>query len=597
MAKKVPIKYTSRDFNSIKQDLEDYARRYYPDTYKDFSEASFGSLMIDTVAYVGDILSYYVDYGVNESFIDTSIEYNNVLRHARRLGYKYAHNPTSTGVVAMYVLVPANSLGLGPDTSYIPILKQGTLLSTNNGVTFILSENVNFANDNTEVVVARTDGDTGLPSQYAIKAYGKVLSGNFGIETVDVGPFQRFRKIPLNNRNISEIISVTDAEGNEYFEVDHLSQNVIYREFYNPNFAVDNTPSILKPVVVARRFAIERDALNNAFLQFGFGSEEDIDVNNVADPSNVVMQLLGKDYITDTNFDPAKLLKTDKFGIAPSSTILTIRYRTNTAANVNVGRNAIVNVRNAIVECNDLGVTNAATRNDVASSIEVSNEEPIVGDITVPNVDELRIRAKDFFATQNRAVTSQDYEAFIYAMPGQFGAIKRCRVYRDDDSFRTNINIYLVSEDENTSLTKTSNTIKNNLKTWLSRHKVINDTIDFMDAVIVNLGIEYEVVTDMNINRFEVIERCSEILRQEYSVKQLIGQPFEISRIFKLLNRVPGVVDVTKVDIVQKTGANYSSVSVPMGKLKSPDGRYVMAPKNVIFEIRYPAADIRGTIR
>ena len=597
MAKKVPIKYTSRDFNSIKQDLEDYARRYYPDTYKDFSEASFGSLMIDTVAYVGDILSYYVDYGVNESFIDTSIEYNNVLRHARRLGYKYAHNPTSTGIVAMYVLVPANSLGLGPDTSYIPILKQGTLLSTNNGVTFILSENVNFANDNTEVVVARTDGDTGLPSQYAIKAYGKVLSGNFGIETVDVGPFQRFRKIPLNNRNISEIISVTDAEGNEYFEVDHLSQNVIYREFYNPNFAVDNTPSILKPVVVARRFAIERDALNNAFLQFGFGSEEDIDVNNVADPSNVVMQLLGKDYITDTNFDPAKLLKTDKFGIAPSSTTLTIRYRTNTAANVNVGRNAIVNVRNAIVEFNDLGVTNAATRNDVASSIEVSNEEPIIGDITVPNVDELRIRAKDFFATQNRAVTSQDYEAFIYAMPGQFGAIKRCCVYRDDDSFRTNINIYLVSEDENTSLTKTSNTIKNNLKTWLSRHKVINDTIDFMDAVIVNLGIEYEVVTDMNINRFEVIERCSEILRQEYSVKQLIGQPFEISRIFKLLNRVPGVVDVTKVDIVQKTGANYSSVSVPMGKLKSPDGRYVMAPKNVIFEIRFPAADIRGTIR
>jgi hypothetical protein len=597
MAKKVPIKYTSRDFNSIKRDLEDYAKRYYPDTYKDFSEASFGSLMIDTVAYVGDILSYYVDYGVNESFIDTSIEYGNVLRHARRLGYKHSQNPTSTGVVAMYVLVPANSLGLGPDTGYIPILKQGTLLSTNNGVTFILSENVNFANDNTEVVVARTDGETGLPSQYAIKAYGKVLSGNFGIETVDVGSFQRFRRIPINNRNISEIISVTDSEGNEYFEVDHLSQNVVYREFYNPNFATDNTPSILKPVIVARRFTVERDNLNNAFLQFGFGSEEDIDVNNVADPSNVVMQLLGKDYVTDTNFDPAKLLKTDKFGIAPSSTVLTIRYRTNTAANVNVGRNSIVNVRNAIVEYNDLGTTNASTRNDVASSIEVSNEEPIVGDITIPNVEELRIRAKDFFATQNRAVTSQDYEAFIYAMPGQFGAIKRCRVYRDDDSFRTNINIYLASEDENTNLTKTSNTIKNNLKTWLSRHKVINDTIDFLDAVIVNLGIEYEVVTDMNVNRFEVIERCSEILRQEYSVKQLIGQPFEISRIFKLLNRVAGVVDVTRVEIVQKTGANYSSVSVPMGKLKSPDGRYIMAPKNVVFEVRYPAADIRGTIR
>ena len=54
------IKYTSRDFNSIKSDLVNYAKRYYPNTYKDFSESGFGSLMLDTTAYIGDILSFYL---------------------------------------------------------------------------------------------------------------------------------------------------------------------------------------------------------------------------------------------------------------------------------------------------------------------------------------------------------------------------------------------------------------------------------------------------------------------------------------------------------------------------------------------------------
>jgi len=597
MAKKAPIKYTSRDFNSIKSDLEDYARRYYPDSYKDFSEASFGAMMIDTVAYVGDILSYYVDYGVNESFIDTAIEYNNVLRHARRLGYKHANNPSSTGIVAFYVLVPANSLGLGANSDYIPILKRGSSLSTVNGVNFLLIEDVNFNNSNTQIVIARVDATTGLPTKYAIKAYARVVSGDFGSETIEVGPFQRFRKVRVKNRNVTEIISVTDSNGNAYFEVEHLSQNVIYKQFYNPNFATDNTPSILKPVVVARRFTVERDSLNNMFLQFGYGSEEDIKINNVADPSNVVLQTIGKDYVTDTNFDPNKLLTTDKFGVGPSSTSLTIRYRTNSSTNVNAGGNAIVKVINAVMAFNDLSVTNATTRNEVISSLEVSNENPIIGDVSVANVEELRIRAKDFFATQNRAVTVQDYEAFIYAMPSQFGAVKRCKVTRDDDSFRRNINIYLVSEDKDGNLTQTSNVIKNNLKTWLGRHRVINDTIDFLDAIIVNLGIEFEVRVDKNVNRFQILQRCSAILAQEYLVKQLIGQPFEISRIFKLLNRVNGVTDTLSIDIVQKTGTNYSSVGFPIENMKTADGRYIQAPKNVVFEVRFPAADIRGSIK
>ena len=198
-AKKVPIKYTSREFDSIKRDLLEHAKRYYPDTYKDFNEASFGSLMIDTVAYIGDILSFYLDYQVNESYIDTAVEYNNIIRLSRQTGYKYKANPSSYGTVAIYALIPASTSGLGPDTAYYPVLKKGSELSSKSGNTFILDEDVRFDDPSNEIVAARTDTDTGLPTFYAVRAYGRVVSGIFGSEDITIGSFERFIGILLEN--------------------------------------------------------------------------------------------------------------------------------------------------------------------------------------------------------------------------------------------------------------------------------------------------------------------------------------------------------------------------------------------------------------
>ena len=106
--KKVLINYTNKDFNSIKRDLEEHARRYYPDTYKDFSENSFGSYILDTVSYVGDMLSFYIDYQVNESFLETAVEYENVRRLARNTGYSFTGRPAAFGIATFYVVIPAN---------------------------------------------------------------------------------------------------------------------------------------------------------------------------------------------------------------------------------------------------------------------------------------------------------------------------------------------------------------------------------------------------------------------------------------------------------------------------------------------------------
>ena len=168
------IKYTSRDFESIKEDLVDHAKRYYSDTYRDFTDASFGSMILDTVAYTGDILSYYLDYHVNESFLDTSLEFDNVRKHARALGYKFSGTPSSFGTISLFILCPANTEGNAPDTSYLPILKAGSSFSTANGGNFILTEDVDFANASADVVAARFNSTTGATTYFAVRAYGQI---------------------------------------------------------------------------------------------------------------------------------------------------------------------------------------------------------------------------------------------------------------------------------------------------------------------------------------------------------------------------------------------------------------------------------------
>ena len=124
------INYTSRDYSSIRRDLLNHVKKYYSSTYKDFNEASFGSLMLDTVSYVGDMLSFYLDYQANESFMDTSIEYENVIRHAKTLGYKFKNNPSSHGMCTFFILVPSQMNSNRPDLRYAPTLERGSLVSS-----------------------------------------------------------------------------------------------------------------------------------------------------------------------------------------------------------------------------------------------------------------------------------------------------------------------------------------------------------------------------------------------------------------------------------------------------------------------------------
>jgi len=590
----VPINYTNREYASIRSDLMQLAERFYPDNFQDFSEASFGSMMLDAVAYVGDQISFYLDYNINESFLDTSYALENIIRHGRILGYKDAGRPSTFGQVALFLEVPADASALGPDRSYIPMLKKGARFTSDSGLSFLLTENIDFAAPKNTIIVSKVNDTTGAPTHFAIKAYGNVVSGMFGVSQVKTGPFSKFKMLKLPVANLSEIISVIDSDGNKYYEVENLSQDVVYQEISNNNYKEDNVPSIIKPLLVSRKFVVIRRN-QGVYLQFGSGEESTTPI--IADPQKVAMNVFGKDYVTDTTFDPTQISKNISYGIVPVDTELKILYRKTNPTNSNVSAGTIKSVASSAFNFKKLNSLSDSNVISVQNSLEVVNETPIVGQVTYASPSEIKQRIYDTFPTQNRAVTQADYENIAYRMPAKFGSIKRCSVQKDPDSLKRNLNMYVISEDQFGKFIKTNSTIKNNLKTWLHDYRMVNDTIDILDPYIINIGIEFVITTLPQTDKSIALNEALARLKQYYAPGMFIGEHFQISDIYAELKKASSVLDVVNVKVINKTGAQYSNVQFSVDKNLSPEGAQIMCPRNAIFEIKFPAVDIRGKTR
>lgn len=594
-SKMVPIKYTDRDFDSIKGSLIEHAKRYYPNSYKDFNEASLGSFIVDMASYVGDVLSFYLDYQTNESFIDTAVEYGNVVRLARQMGYKTMARSSATGVITLYVKVPASSNG-GPDVNYLPILKKNSQFFNNAGSRYLLMEDVDFGNINNETVVSRVNSDTGQPTQYVIRAYGQIVSGELVRDFVNIGNAEKLRRVYLASNEVVEVMSVFDSEGHEYFQVDHLSQDTIYKKVLYKSSDSNDPKYLLKAHAAPRRFTVEYDG-QKTYLQFGYGSDSDLQSEPIRSVSDVMIKSHGKNYVSSTTFDPANILTTDKLGVSPANTTLSVIYRVNNSDNANAASRTVVNVGSPEFEFPTGGLLESNIR-EVAGSIECVNEEPIVGEVSRPTMDDVKLFAKGNFSSQNRAVTMSDYVNLVYRMPHGLGKVKRCSIHRDRDSLRRNLNVYVISEDRNKLLVKTPEAIKENLKVWIGEYKMMNDTIDILDAKIVNVGVNFKVLSDLNVNKYDVLELCRRNVMRYFNNNAFeIGEPIYITEISKILKDTPGVIDVLNINLINKTGGRYSNVFVNLIKNKTKDGRIVRLPEDHIFEVKDPRVDIKGSIR
>lgn len=592
---KVAIDYYSRDFESIKESLIRHAKRYYPDTFQDFSEAGFGSLMLDTVSYVGDVLSFYLDYQANESFIQTANEIDNVVKLAKQSGYKFDNVPSSQGVASFYIFVPSTSGGDEIDTRYLPTLKAGSTFSARNGANFILAEDVIFEITENNVTVGRVDNNNNV-TYFIVKASGIVISGEYQTISIEVGDFEEFLKLRLPLENISEIVSVYDAEGNQYYEVEHLAQDVVYKAIGNTSDSKSYAPSLMRPFSVARRYVLDRDG-EDTYLQFGQGSEQILESKQaLVDPSEKVLKMHAKDYYSDDSFDPVNLVQSDKFGIVPYNTTLEIEVRTNLNTEINFGPDRITKVNNAIMEFTNAENLDSTITNFIASKLEVTNEEAILGKVTSDTVEEIKIKSAGIFASQNRAVTVEDYSALTYRMPNKFGSIKRVSVVKDLNSFKRNLNMYVVSEDENGFFANSNVVIKENLKTWINKYKMMNDTIDILDAYILNIGVDFQIISDVDVSKYETLTLAKDSIQELFRVKPEIGQAIMVSDIIKVLKNTRGVLDVISVNVTNKVGGVYSSLRYDLESNLSSDGRMIKLPENVVFEMKYPAADIKGVV-
>ena len=385
-----------------------------------------------------------------------------------------------------------------------------------------------------------------------------------------------------------------DTEGHHYYQVDHLSQDVVYINTTNPNAASDGVPQIVKPKIVPRRFVLDQDE-TGTFLQFGYGTDVETTTTDIAEPSQISLQMSGKPYITDTAFDPTKLLDSNTLGVAPSNTTLTVLFYQNDSDSVNVAQGNLNTIGiSSLSFPNANGITDGL-QSGVRSSLEVSNDTPIVGNTSLPTSEEIRYRSYAAKAAQQRSVTRNDYEAYMYMMPAGFGSIKRAAVINDPSSSNRRLSVYVISEDGSGNLISSNSTIKQNVKQWLNKNKMLNDNIDIYDAKILNMGFEYEIIVHPTMDKVEVLNSVQRRLVTDLNNKMYIGEPFYLTNIFNIINKVDGVVDTTKVIPVLKTGTGYSSAPVSIEEMKSKDGTYIQAPKNVIFEIKNFNRDIRGS--
>ena len=597
MAKKPEINYLARDFESIKDSLVAYAKRFYPNEFNDFTEASFGSFLLDAVAYIGDVASFQLDYQANENMLDSAINRDNIIRLARQLGYKETLSPNVTGFVSLYVDVPVADSNSGPNTDYLPILKKGTSFSSTEGAVFVLAEDVDFSLGDTQFVVSEVSTTTGIPSKYAAKRNAPIVSGlveSTDIPVPDRSGLNTFYNLELEQPNIVEVISVSDLEGNIYYEVESLSQDIAYRGYINDNATASRTLKTLKPFVAARRFIV--DQLDDVtMLIFGNGKEDTSNaLNSVNDPTNVILQKYGKDYISSAILDPTVLNENDKFGIGPTNTILTVTYRYNTTDSLAVGAKALSEIDNAVFSFS-ADATDTVLKDGVISSLEVENEQRIAGNNVTLTDDEIKQQAGGVYAAQNRIVTLQDYQAFCYRMPAEFGVVKRATAFRDDMSPRRSINLYVLSEDSSKNLTISSQSIKDNLKMWLSRYKTISDSVDILNGKIVNFGLRFSFIGNPNFNLLDSRVAAEDQIREYFNRRKYnFGESINVSEIIKLVNDTEQVDDVLKMEFYGINGGPYSDIEYDFIKNTTSDGRFITIPENYVFEIKFYSTNITG---
>lgn len=612
---KKEVKYLGRDFGDFRKGLVDFAKNYFPDTYNDFNETSPGMMFMEMGAYVGDVLSYYTDYQLRESLLSQAQERSNILDIANSLGYKAKSTAPAHVELSVYLWLPATgSAGAKvPDMRYALTIQQGMVVSGDTTQTsFTTLEDVNFSNTgsaNTTVSVFSLDSSSD-PDAFLVKTKVKAISGESVIETYNVTTAKKFDKFKLAANNVIAIESITDADSNIWYEVPYLAQDTIFEQVANkasvdPATVADaaDSPYLLKLRRTARRFTTRINKDNFTELNFGAGVSSSPDELIVPNPSTIGNVLeIGNAAQLDVSFDPANMMHSRAFGQAPASA-LTIKYLKGGGLSSNVPSGAISQVGSSTINLDEDGLV-VETVVLVKDSIAVTNESPATGGRSAETNEEIRQNALGAYASQNRAVTKEDYVTRVYAMPPKYGSISKAYVASDDrinnstDANPLALNLYVLSYDNLNNLATTNTTTKKNLQTYLSQYRILTDGINIRNGFPINIGIDFEIIVLPSFNGKEVLAQTIDMIKKYFAIdKWQFNQPIMIGDLVAKMSVVEGVQAVSKIDIKNNASidSGYSGNSYDIG---SATINNVVYPSQdpCIFEVKYPDKDIRGKI-
>jgi len=623
MENKKDVSYLGKDFGQFRRNLVEFAKQYFPNTYTDFNQSSPGSLFIDMAAYVGDVLSYYADNNLKESLLEQATERGNIYDIAKALGYQPKNVVPAYVTMDVYQLVPAIGTGnnVRPDYNYALSIKPGMRIQQNNGpAAFRTLDSVNFgfssSYDATEVTIYESDATTKLPTYYLLKKQVSAVSGEIKTVSFTFNSAVAYDKIVLPDTNVVEIVSVTESDGDKWYEVPYLAQDTIFEEV--PNLAENDpelseyrssSPSLLKLRKTAKRFITRLRSDSKLELQFGAGISDNNDEEIVPNPLNVGNGLTAVRRGVNVDIDPSNFLYTRTYGQAPSNTTLTITYTIGNGISDNVLANTLTNIVFTEYESDINSTNNASTVNFIKSTIAVNNPEPAIGAKTADTLQDIKNNALANFATQNRLVTRDDYIIRAYSMPSKFGSVAKAYIVPDDqlsqkDFEETRIanplamNLYVLGFNQNKQLVVLNNAIKENLKTYLGHYRILTDAINIKDAFIINVGIDFEITVLPNYNSNEVLLNCISEVRAYFNVDSWqINQPIIKSQVTNLIGRVKGVQSVINLSFsnLYDTALNYSG---NVYDLSSATKNGVIYPSldPSIFEVKFPNQDIRGRV-
>ena len=613
------IKYLSKDYNSFKDQLMEFAEVYFPNNFNDFSEGNPGMMFMEMAAYVGDVLSYYTDTQLRESLLLLAQEKENLFNLAYAMGYRPKVIEASSVNLELFHLIPSTGASgdYSPDFNYALQINPNSTFNSTEGSTFYISNEVDFkvssSFDPTEISIYQYDSSNN-PEYYLLKKNTTAISGQVKEQTFTCGAAEAFKTFSLFDTNIISIESITDSDGNEYYEVPYLAQDTIFQQVENvgtndPELLGFNgeTPFLLKIIKSSRRFVARFKSNNQLEIQFGAGNSDKADEQIIPNPDNIGLGIKDGRSKLDTAYDPSNFLMTRAYGQVPSNTTLTVKYLVGGGITSNVNANTITEADTLLISNNPN--LNGSLLNFVKTSVAVNNPEAAKGGGDGDSIEEIRENTMAQFATQQRTVTKEDYIIRTLSMPSKFGRVAKAYIVQDDQisplSNEFNrirnplaLNLYTLGYDNNKKLTNLNIATKTNLQTYLEQYRMLTDAINIKNAFVINFSIDFEITVFKNYNNNEIILNCVAELQDYFDIdKWQINQPIIKSEIENLLSSVTGVQSVESLTFINKSGTalGYSQYKYDF-EGATRKGVIYPALDPSIFEIKNLDSDIKGRV-